>query len=482
MKNYLLLILLLIILSPAQVFSQKNSVASPNIVLIFLDDMGNGDLSLTGATNYTTPSIDKMGMDGIRFTNFLSAQAVCSASRAALLTGCYPNRIGFSGALFPNSPIGINSSEVTLAELVKQKGYATGMVGKWHLGDSREFLPLQHGFDEYFGLPYSNDMWPVDYAGKPASDWRKDRFPPLYLIDGNEKKIPVTSLEDQALLTQKYTERAVDFISRNKKKPFFLYIAHSMPHVPINASAQFKGKSKQGLYGDVMMEIDWSVGQILAAIHNNGLDNNTLIIFTSDNGPWMNFGNHAGSTGGLREAKGSSFEGGMRVPCLMRWQGTIAPEQLSNSLSTTLDIFPTVAELLQLPLPANKIDGISLLPILRGNTNAVPRKEFYYYYRKNSLEAVRMGEWKLVLPHPGRTYENYETGKDGFPGNVNDNFPFGKALFDLRRDPGERYDVKTQFPEIVAELEALAEKAREDLGDDLLQRTGKNVRSAGTKQ
>lgn len=481
MKKYLLIQVLLLVLS-AVTYGQKKPSTAPNIVLIFLDDMGNGDLSLTGATHYATPSIDKMGMEGLQLTNFLSAQAVCSASRAALLTGCYPNRIGFAGALFPNSPIGINSSEVTLAELAKQKGYATGMVGKWHLGDSREFLPLQHGFDEYFGLPYSNDMWPVDYAGKPSTDWRKERFPPLYLIEGNEKKIPVESLEDQALLTQKYTQRAVDFISRNKKKPFLLYIAHSMPHVPINASAQFKGKSKQGLYGDVMMEIDWSVGQILKSIHDNALDNNTLVIFTSDNGPWMNFGNHAGSTGGLREAKGSSFEGGMRVPCLMRWQGTISSGLISNSLSSTLDILPTIAELLQLPLPSHKIDGVSLAPIVRGDVSAVPRSEFYYYYRKNNLEAVRRDEWKLVLPHPGRTYENYEPGKDGFPGNVNENFPFGKALYDLRRDPGERYDVKTQFPEIVKELEALAEKAREDLGDDLLQRTGKNVRTAGVKQ
>ncbi|MEJ1241072.1 sulfatase [Chryseolinea sp. T2] len=483
MKNYRqLIILILLNLSVVNVYAQSHVTPAPNIVLIFLDDMGNGDLGLTGATNYATPSIDKMGMEGIRFTNFLTAQAVCSASRAGLLTGCYPNRIGFSGALFPNSPTGINSSEVTLAELVKQKGYSTAIVGKWHLGDSREFLPLQHGFDEYFGLPYSNDMWPVDYAGKPATDWKKDRFPPLFLIDGNEKKTPVETLGDQSLLTQRYTQRAVDFIKRNKKNPFFLYLAHNMPHVPINASAQFKGKSKQGLYGDVMMEIDWSVGEVLKALRENGLDNKTIVIFTSDNGPWMNYGNHAGSTGGLREAKGSSFEGGMRVPCLMRWKGTIQGGLISNSLSSTIDIFPTIAELLQLELPTHKIDGVSLVPIIKGDVSAEPRKEFYYYYRKNNLEAVRLDQWKLVLPHPGRTHENYEPGKDGYPGDLNENFPFGKALYDLRRDPGERYDVKTEYPEIVKELEALAEKAREDLGDDLSQRVGKNVRIAGVKQ
>jgi arylsulfatase len=279
--------------------------------LIFLDDMGNGDLGVTGALQYQTPAIDKMASEGMRFTNFLNAQGVCSASRAGLLTGCYPNRIGIHGAFSPNSKVGINPAEMTMAELFKQKGYATAIVGKWHLGDAKEFLPLQHGFDEYFGIPYSNDMWPVDYAGNPATDWRKDRYPPLFILEGNEKKIPVNSLEDQAQLTRLYTERAVDFIKRKKDKPFFLYLPHSMTHVPINASAKFKGKSKQGLYGDVMMEIDWSVGEILKAVKAYGIEKNTMVIFTSDNGPWLNFGNHAGSTGGLREGKGTSFEGGV---------------------------------------------------------------------------------------------------------------------------------------------------------------------------
>jgi len=457
--------------------AQKNT--TPNIILIFLDDMGNGDLGITGALQYQTPAIDKMAREGMRFTNFLSAQAVCSASRAGLLTGCYPNRIGISGALFPNSKKGINAGETTMAELLKQKGYATAIVGKWHLGDMKEFLPLQHGFDEYFGIPYSNDMWPVDYSGAPATDGRKDRFPPLYIFEGNEKKIPVNTLNDQGELTKQYTERAVDFIKRKKNKPFFLYLPHSMPHVPINASAQFKGKSKQGLYGDVMMEIDWSVSEIMKAVKANGLDKNTMIIFTSDNGPWLNFGNHAGSTGGLREGKGTSYEGGQRVPCIIRWPGTIKEGLISNSLSSTIDIFPTLADILKLPLPSQKIDGVSLLPILNGNLEAQPRKEFLYYYRANSLEAVRLDDWKLVLPHPGRTYENFDAGMDGFPGKADENFPVKQALFDLRRDPGERYDVQNQFPEIVKELLALADKAREDLGDDILKAEGKNRREAG---
>lgn len=474
--------LLIMIACMTEIQAQKSLPTSPNIVLIFLDDMGNGDLSTTGAIGYTTPFIDKLGNEGLRFTNFLTAQAVCSASRAGLLTGCYPNRIGISGALFPNSPLGINSSEMTLPELVKQKGYITGMVGKWHLGDSKEFLPLQHGFDEFFGLPYSNDMWPIDFKGQPATDWRKDRFPPLFLMEGNENKIAVATLEDQANLTQQYTKKAVEFIGRNKKKPFFLYIAHSMPHVPINASSQFKGKSKQGLYGDVMMEIDWSVGEVMNAIQQNGLDNNTIVIFTSDNGPWLNFGNHAGSTGGLREGKGGTFEGGMRVPCLMRWKGVISEGLISNNLSATIDIFPTVAELLSVKLPDHRIDGLSLAPVIKGDVSTVIRKEFYYYYRKNNLEAVRLDDWKLVLPHPGRTYENFKMGKDGFPGDTNEDYSFPKALYDLRRDPGERYNVIGQFPEIVKQLEELADKAREDLGDDLTQRVGKNVRLVGQKQ
>lgn len=451
---------------------------SPNIILIFMDDMGNGDLSVTGALEYQTPVIDQMASEGLRFTNFLSAQAVCSASRAGLLTGCYPNRIGLTGALFPNSKIGINPSEITLPELLKQKGYATAIVGKWHLGDSPEFLPLQHGFDEFFGLPYSNDMWPIDYNGEPATDWRKESFPPLFLIEGNEKKIPINTLQDQAQLTKMYTERAIDFIKRKKDKPFFLYLPHSMPHVPINASAQFKGKSKLGMYGDVMMEIDWSIGEILKTLKSSGIENNTLIIFTSDNGPWLNYGSHAGSSGGLREGKGTSFEGGQRVPCIVRWPGVIRKGLICNSLTSTIDLYPTLAELLGIKL-SSQIDGFSLLPILNGNITAQPRKEFFYYYRSNNLEAVRMDDWKLVLPHPGRTYENSEVGVNGYPGKVDEAFPIKQGLYDLRRDPGERYDVQNQYPDVLNALQSLADKAREDLGDDLVKQPGKNRREPG---
>ncbi|MEK7718590.1 MAG: sulfatase, partial [Bacteroidota bacterium] len=300
---------------------------SPNIVLIFMDDMGYGDLSCYGASQYKTPNLDRMAARGIRFTSFLSAQAVCSASRAGILTGCYPNRVGISGALMPDAKIGLNPSEETIAEVVKKRNYKTCAIGKWHLGYQRQFLPLQQGFDEYLGLPYSNDMWPVFFDGSrniSEAYKRKSGYPELPLIRDNKKIKEIRTLDDMSELTTLYTETAVDFIKRNRKNPFFIYLAHSMTHVPLAVSAKFKGKSEQGLFGDVMMEIDWSVGQIMKALEKNGLEKNTLVIFTSDNGPWLNFGNHAGSTGGLREGKGNSFEGGQREPCLMRWPGHIA--------------------------------------------------------------------------------------------------------------------------------------------------------------
>lgn len=457
----------------------------PNIILIFMDDLGYGDLSCYGALQYRTPNLDKLAGEGVRFTNFLAAQAVCSASRAALMTGCYPNRLGISGALFPNAKVGLNPDETTIAELLKEKGYATGMFGKWHLGDRPEFLPTKQGFDEYVGLPYSNDMWPVHYDGKPiddASNNRKKNFPFLPLLHNSDTLQEIKTFDDQAKLTGIYTERAVSFIKQHKKSPFFVYLPHSMPHVPIAASAKFKGKSKQGTYGDVLMEIDWSVGEIMKVLKENGLDKNTVVIFTSDNGPWLNYGNHAGSSGGLREGKGTAFEGGQRVPCIVRWKG-ITPEGIvCNKLTSTIDLLPTIAKICGTKLPTHKIDGVDILPLLKGDMEATPRKYFYYYYRRNNLEAVRRDDWKLVLPHEGRSYEGQVPGNDGFPGKAPENIPFPLALYDLRRDPAERYDVKETYPEILAELQKVAEEAREDLGDDITKRTGKNVRKSGMVQ
>lgn len=474
-----------LLLPGLNVFSEakpKSQIAKPNIVLIFVDDMGYGDLVTYGATGYTTPNLDQMAKTGIRFTNFVAAQAVCSASRAGILTGCYPNRVGISGALMPNSEIGLNPSEEIIPEILKVSGYKSVAIGKWHLGDKHQFLPLQQGFDEYLGLPYSNDMWPVFFDGSRniSKEYeRKLKYPELPLIKNNDKIRELKTLDDQAELTTIYTETAVDFINRNKNNPFFLYLAHSMPHVPLAASPKFKGKSKQGLYGDVIMEIDWSVGEIMKALQSHGLEENTLIIFTSDNGPWINFGNHAGSTGGLREGKGNSFEGGQRVPCVMKWPGHIKEGTICNKLASTIDILPTLASLTNSQFPAKKIDGVNISPLLFGDENANPRESFLYYYRKNSLEGIRKGDWKLVFAHPGRTYNGFKPGVNGFPGEVNENFQIEEGLYDLRRDPGERYDVKAYYPEIVSELKKLADEARIELGDDIQNVEGKNRRMPG---
>jgi arylsulfatase len=447
----------------------------PNIVIIFTDDQGYGDLGSFGANGFETPNLDRMAAEGMRFTHFYVSQAVCSASRAALMTGCYSNRVSIFGALSNNSSNGIHENEVTLGELVKQKDYATAVFGKWHLGHHHQFLPLQNGFDEYIGLPYSNDMWPVEYDGTPVdSNHRKFRYAPLPLIEGNNVKDTIWTLEEQGELTTLYTEKAVDFINLNAERPFLLYVPHSMPHVPINASDKFLGKSKQGLYGDVMMEIDWSAGEIMRALEENGIAENTLVIFTTDNGPWLNYGNHAGSTGGLREGKGTAFEGGQRVPCIMKWPGIIPEGVICNELASTIDILPTVAEITGTKLPGHKIDGVSLASLFDGDFSKVPREEFVYYYGRD-LRAVRKGQWKLVFPHNSRTYIDNVPTNEGWPGKIK-NVEMPGGLYNLRRDPGERYDVSELYPDIVAELQKIAAEMRSDLGDAL-----QNIESTGQR-
>lgn len=471
------MLLMLCLTIPA--FSFQRTDPQPNVVIIFMDDMGYGDLESYGATGYETPHSSKMAAEGMRFTNFYAAQAVCSASRAALLTGCYPNRIGISGALSSFSTIALNPHEETIAEILKESGYETGMFGKWHLGDREPHLPLQHGFDEYLGLPYSNDMWPVDYDGTPATENnpRKFRHPPLPLIEGNKKIKELKTLENQSVLTTLYTERACRFIRERKEKPFFLYLAHSMPHVPLAVSEKFRGKSKSGLYGDVIMELDWSVGEVMRTLDELHLSENTLVIVTSDNGPWRNFGNHAGNTAGLREGKGTSFEGGVRVPCIMRWKGKIPAGTVCNKLSATIDLLPTIAAISKSTLPSKKIDGIDISPLLLDQKNAEPRDHFVYYYKKNDLEAVRKGSWKLVFPHMHRTYYKHLPGYDGWPGpQPNDTTEL--ALYDLQLDPGETLDVKAGFPEVVQELQTLADEYRNKLGDDLTKQVGAEIRPA----
>jgi arylsulfatase A-like enzyme len=464
--------------------SQTFKASTPNIILILMDDMGYGDIGRTGANQYETPNLNRLANQGMQFTWYYCPQAVSSASRAGLITGCYPNRVGISGALMPWAQVGISSEETTIAEILKTRGYHTGVIGKWHLGHHKEFLPLQHGFDEYFGIPYSNDMWPVDFDGVPIhlkdTTSNKMKYPVLPLIEGNEKVAEVRTLADQDKLTTTYTEKAVRFIEQHKKQHFFLYLPHSMVHIPLGVSEKFRGKSKQGMYGDVMMEVDWSVGEIMKALKKNGLEKNTLVIFTSDNGPWLNFGNHAGTTGGLREGKGSSWEGGQRVPCIMRWPGVIPQGEICSQLASSIDILPTLAAITGASPPEKKIDGVSILPLMLGDKTASPRHEFFYYYQQNSLEAVQYDFWKLVLPHSGRTYRGVRPGNDGWPGPTGTENIKAPQLYDLRRDPGEWYDVSDVYPDKVKELGALAQKARDDLGDDLTQSPGTNRRKPGS--
>lgn len=451
-------------LTTTQICAKKHT----NFIVILMDDMGYGDIKPNAAIGYDTPNIERLVNEGMNFTHFYAPQAVSGASRAGLLTGCYPNRIGLTGAPFPGSTTGLNESEMTIAEVLKQKGYACAAFGKWHIGDMPQFLPTHHGFDEFYGIPYSNDMWPQHPTIK---------FPDLPLIEGDRT---IELNPDQTQFTTNFTNRAVKFIDKNKKNPFFLYLAHPMPHVPLFVSDKFKGKSKIGLYGDVMMELDWSIGEIMKKLEKEGLDKNTLIVVLSDNGPWLNYGNHAGNTGGLREGKGTSFEGGQRVPCIMRWKGFIPSGSICSNLSSAIDLLPTFAYIADAPLPNHKIDGVNILSLLEKKKDANPRTSFYYYYRENDLEAVTDGQYKLVFPHTHRTYENFLPGNDGAPGTVEEFHPLKeKLLFDLRRDPGERYNVIEQHPDVVKRLEQMGQEAREDLGDNLTKTKGKNNRPVG---
>ncbi|MQY79530.1 MAG: sulfatase-like hydrolase/transferase [Bacteroidetes bacterium] len=464
-------------------FTKTDAQSQPNVVIIFTDDQGYGDIGCFGATGFETPNLDRLASQGMMFTNFYAAQAVCSASRAGLMTGCYPNRIGISGALFPYHEIGLNPSETTIAEIFKSKGYATAAFGKWHLGHHKKFLPLQHGFDKYLGLPYSNDMWPVNFDGtKKKEGKRRSNYPVLPLIEDNEKIDELSTLEDMRKLTTLYTEKAIDFIDRNKETPFFLYVPHTMPHVPLGVSGKFDGKTEKGMYGDVIEEIDWSVGEILKALERNGLSDNTLVVFTTDNGPWLNFGDHAGSAGGLREGKLTTWDGGQRVPCIMRWPGVIPEGTTCNKLASTLDLLPTVAGIINADLPEEKIDGVNILPLMTGNKDANPRETILYYLGANELRCVRKGNWKLVLPH---SYESYELGmprNGGFPGKRVRVKVDSMMLFNMMRDPGERNNVIDMYPEKLQELLMVVESAREDLGDKLTGRKGNGTRPVGTLQ
>lgn len=466
----------------------KTADRPPNIVLILTDDQGYGDVACFGGKGINTPNLDRMAREGMRFTDFYVAQAVCTASRAALMTGCYPNRVGLHGALNHQSTIGISEDELLLPEICRSRGYATAAYGKWHLGMPPKFAPTRHGFDEFFGLPYSNDNGPLHPTMRG--------LPPLPLYEGENV---VERDPDQRLFTRRITDRAVSFIERNRERPFFLYVPHIMPHVPIHASDPFRGRSERGLYGDVIEELDASVGEILAALQKNGVDDRTLVIFFSDNGPFLSYGTHAGSPGPLREGKLTSWDGGMRSPCIVRWPGRTPAGKTCEEPVMSIDLLPTIAGLLGAALPSRPIDGLDILPILEGRPNARSPHEALYFYAGEELQAVRSGDWKLRFAHEYLTPAG-PPRSDGKPANFENMKPLGMdasgirgiasrhgykvertgpALYDLRTDPGEAHDVSAGHPDIVRRLQALAEKARADLGDTLTGRKGPGVRPPG---
>ncbi len=448
-----------------------NTDRLPNVVLIFIDDMGYADIGPFGAEGYETPHIDRLAAEGRMFTDFYVSAPVCSASRAGLLTGAYNVRVGINGALRHSADFGLNQDETTLAEIFKQKDYATGIFGKWHLGHHPVHLPMNHGFDEFFGLPYSNDMWNLD----PIDG---HEHPTLPLLEGGRVIDTDVTPEDQEGLTTRFTEYAVDFIDRNKDRPFFLYVPHAMVHIPLFVSDKFRGKSERGIFGDVVMEVDWSVGQIMGALREHGLDDNTMVIFTTDNGPWLAYGSHAGSAKPLREGKITTFDGGVRTPTIMRWPGHIPQGTTSDEPAMTIDLLPTLANLIGAELPEKQIDGMDIWPLISAEPGATSPQEAYFFYRSRGLQAMRMGNWKLHFPHGYITLGDQTTRTDGLPITY-ERAEIGLSLFDLAADPGESVNVAEQHPEVVSQMEQIADRMRADLGDALTDQEGPGRRPAG---
>lgn len=449
----------------------------PNVVVIFTDDQGWGDLSCQGSEEIATPNIDRLAAEGMRFTDFYASQPVCSASRASLLTGCYANRLGIRGALAPSARSGLDPDEHTIAEVVKPLGYATACYGKWHLGHLEPFLPTMQGFDEYHGIPYSNDMWP----GHPESPKAWPRLP-IYGGDVESGCGPIQYIDDldgQDLITRDLTERAIDFIDRNAEGRFLLYLPHSMPHVPLGAGPAFRQSTMYGPYGDVIKEIDWSVGRIREALERHGILDETIFIFTSDNGPWLSYGDHAGTTGGLREGKGTTFEGGVRVPMIVRYPLVVPPGSVCRQPAMMIDLLPTIVELTGGQAPSRKIDGRSILPLLSESDDAPdPHEAIFFWYGKDELQAMRMGRWKLHFPHSYRSLEGRPGGNNGRPVKYNYGMRTGLELFDLQADPNETTNVSEGHPEVVERMNALADDARSRLGDTLKGIEGTEVRPA----
>lgn len=424
----------------------------PNIVVMFLDDSGWADFRPFGETKYPTPNVEKMAREGACYHQFYVPQAICSASRASLLTGCYPGRHKIYGAISPRSR-GLDPSYATIAEVLKPAGYATGVFGKWHVGDHPETRPPARGFDESSGLMYSNDMW----RHHPESR-RFDEMDLQFWRNG-EIEIEDVTPEQQRMLTTWYTEHAVDFIERHSDEPFFLYVPHNMPHVPLFCSDKFEGKSGHGLYADVMMEIDWSVGQIMDALDKAGVTDNTLFIFTSDNGPWLSYGNHAGYTP-YREAKGTGFDGGTRSACVMRMPGNIPAGTVSHQAFCTVDLLPTFAKLAGAELPDAEIDGVDVWDIICANPDAKNPHDYYPVSTARNFDGVVSGDgkWKLHLPHTYRTLA--EAGNDGQPGRY-ETASIELSLFDMDNDPYETTNVIDQHPEVAKQLQIYAENHRD---------------------
>ncbi len=472
--NTTLSLLMLLLCASESGFSQSVETSSPpNIVIVFTDDQGWGDLSCYGSTEIPTPHIDQLATEGMRFTDFYVSQPVCSASRSSLLSGCYANRVGISGALVPSSKIGLHPDELTIAEVVKPLGYATACYGKWHLGHHPQFLPTAQGFDEYCGIPYSNDMWP----GHPESP---KAWPPLPWYEQDKVDHIIETLDDQELITSELTRRAIQFIDQNADGPFLLYLPHSMPHVPLGVSNRFRQTTPYGAYGDVIREIDDSVGQIRATLEKHGILDNTLFIFASDNGPWLSYGDHAGTTGGLREGKGTTWEGGVRVPCVIRYPSLVPAGSTCSTPCMTIDLLPTIVELTGGQSPTRTIDGVSIVPQLRGDPDAPPpHEELYFWYHRGDLEAMRMGKWKMHFPHRYRSLEGRPGGNNGIPTKYNYGITTDLVLYDLEADPFEKNDVKSQNPGIVVEMSARASAMRAKLGDRLSKIKGTDVRAPG---
>ena len=441
--------------------AQSREKDPTNIIIIFTDDLGYGDLGVYGNPNISTPNLDQMAYEGQKWTNFYVAASVCTPSRAGLLTGRLPVRSGMTsdkrGVLFPDSKGGLPQSELTIAKALKARGYQTAAVGKWHLGHLEPYLPTDHGFDSYFGIPYSNDMNRTEsIEGLSGIDSQiqlaeQERFQ-AYNVPLMRNKQVIEQPTDQRTITKRYTEEVVNQIKKMKDGPFFIYLAHNLPHIPLFRSDDFKGKSKAGLYGDVVEEIDWSVGEILKTLKIEGLDDNTLVVFTSDNGPWHTFKNHGGSAGMLRGAKGGTFEGGMRVPAIFWWPGKLK-EGVIMEIATSLDILPTVGKLVGFELPKDReFDGYDLSPVLFGSGKS-PRSTVFYYYG-TQVRAIRMGDFKahFIIQNEYGSPTAHPITSPPLEIPSQKTLLDKPLLFNLASDPGERYNIAEKHPEIIEEI------------------------------